>query len=543
MLPTKNKTCLALALALVATSCATGPDGRPVGFQKTVKDTFASDDPCANNARNIGIVGGAVVGVLLARAVGKGPGLMVGAGVGALLGGLIGADMDRRRCELTQVAKAHHLDIVMTDIAFAPAAVESSSSGLATGAARKPEPVGMSLSIVDHGEQFAVGSSVPSPDAVKAFGAVADRYLVPLSTTDSTSLQTAAVRNKQMRILLVGHTDDTGASAQNAQLSEERAQAVARIFAQHGFNTEQLFYQGAGEVFPMAANDTEAGRARNRRVEIVDLSDDAAFSTFLASRRPDVAHYRAAPEIKPRAELVAQAGPAPLKTPTPNQRADRTSTKAANVALAPSPAGVTKTAAPPAATSTASLNLDLGGHPAQGPFRAADIGKPARANLWGLISPAYASQESPVRSCATDRPRISRGVKSLGTGEVLKTSDYLPGTANTSWAGKANGHLVGLTGVSVLRDGAQPANSPQFLIWKNFVEGSGARSDFKTTADVNAYEGDKALLYRVFLSHGPVRCVDLVIPRGAAHTAPTSSLIYEHNSALYQADFSPAIVR
>jgi hypothetical protein len=65
----------------------------------------------------------------------------------------------------------------------------------------------------------------------------------------------------------------------------------------------------------------------------------------------------------------------------------------------------------------------------------------------------------------------------------------------------------------------------------------------QTSADVNAYQGDKALLYRVFPAKGPVRCIDLVIPKGAASTAPGSNIVYLHNSADYQTDFSPAITR
>jgi hypothetical protein len=189
------------------------------------------------------------------------------------------------------------------------------------------------------------------------------------------------------------------------------------------------------------------------------------------------------------------------------------------------------------------VNIDLGGKPGNGQFRVADIGKAAQASSFSIISSAYAADESPVGSCATDRPRISRGVKSLGTGQVIKTSEYLPGAANASWGGRANGHLLGLSGVAVLRDGGQPASHPTFFVWKNFVEGSKAPADLKTTADVNAYQGDKALLYRVFLTEGPVRCIDLVIPKGAANTAPASSLVYERNSAIYQADYSPTIVR
>lgn len=575
MFPNKSRTCVALAVALLSTSCATGPDGKALSVEKSFKATFASDDPCSKNARNTGLVLGAVIGTLAAKATGNGnnKSLLMGAGLGALVGGLIGSDMDRRRCEISKIAKAHNLDIVMSDISFTSSAastVDTTASDAAvapavasTAAGKKPELAGMSLTVIDNGQQFTSGSAKPSDATIKAFGDVADQYRMLTTDKQGNSVQAAQTRNLQMRILLIGHTDDTGYSALNADLSEGRAQAIAEIFSKHGFSKNQIFYQGAGEVFPVANNSTEEGRARNRRVEIVDLSDDAAFAAFLESRRPNVALYRPAAEPSARTEVSASAPMAgtgtvntkrpvavnaPAKTnklavaattpPGDGTKATAATAKASMVAA--SPARVTKQATAP---MSALANLDLGGKPANGQFRTADIGKTERARNFNIISAAYAADESPVGSCATDRPRISRGVKSLGTGKVFKTSEYLPGTATASWGGKVNGHMVGMSNVSVLRDGGQPASRPDFYIWKNYVEGAKVSPDMKTNPEVNAYLGDKALLYRMFLAEGPVRCMDLVIPKGAAGTAPNSNIVYEHNSALYQADFSPTIIR
>lgn len=547
MISTITKTSIALASALVATSCAMGPNGQPQGLDKAFKDTFASDDPCSSNARNIGVAGGAILGGVLGKALGDGKtgSVVAGAALGAFFGGVIGADMDRRRCELTKIAKAHNLDIVMTDITLTNGTLAQSAQGTRVSeinGTKKPDSVGMSFTIIDRGNQFATASPVPSADAVKAFGDVAEKYRVQPAGKDENSLQAAQVRNKQMRILLVGHTDDTGSSGLNADLSEERARAIAKIFAQHGFTSDQIFYQGAGEVFPIDDNRTEEGRARNRRVEIVDLSDEAAFAAFLAARRPNVAHYRPAAQTSANIQVTSKVPAAAKKSPEMKKPAvTSTPAKAPTVTASSAPSkGNAKVASIPASPLE---NIDFGGKPANGQYRGVDIGKTARASSFSIISSAYAADDSPVGSCATDRPRISRGVKSLGTGQMIKTSEYLPGAAAASWGGKANGHLVGLSGVSVLRDGGQPANRPTFYIWKNFVEGSKANADLKTTADVNAYQGDKALLYRVFVTEGPVRCLDMVIPNGSPNTAPASSIVYERNSALYQTDYSPAIVR
>lgn len=550
-----TKTTVAIACALFTTSCAIGPNGQAQNFEQTLKSTFASDDPCSSNARNIGILSGAIVGALLSKNLGDGKteSLAVGAGLGALVGGLIGVDMDRRRCELSKVAKEHNLDIQMTDITLSsPAQAPTDTAGLIVrntgtnapveqGTPKKPETVGMSFTVFDHGNQFAAGSATPSVDAQKAFAGVADKYAASPTSKEAGAVQAAKERTRRMRILLIGHTDDTGSSKVNADLSEERARAIARIFSQRGFDAEQIYYQGAGEVFPIADNRTEDGRAQNRRVEIVDLSDDAAFQAFLASRRPNVAHYR--PE-----------SPASVGTQITTNIATRKTNKTNEVTTAVSEPAVTsvanassKTIVPIKPETTVSTlpwgSLDFGGKSVNAQYKTVDIGKPARANAFSIISNAYAADAAPLGSCATDRPRISNRVKSLGSGQILKTSDYLPGTASSSWAGKVNGHLVGLTSVAVLRDGGQPASSPTVFIWKNWVDGSKASPVLKTTGNVNTYQGDKALLYRVFPAEGPVRCLDIVIPNGAPGTAPTSTFVYEYAMAMYQADYSPTISR
>ncbi|MFX6201572.1 OmpA family protein, partial [Acinetobacter baumannii] len=60
----------------------------------------------------------------------------------------------------------------------------------------------------------------------------------------------------QRKLLLVGHTDDTGSSRLNADLSERRARAVSRFMQEHGVPAASLYFQGAGEFYPIASNDT-----------------------------------------------------------------------------------------------------------------------------------------------------------------------------------------------------------------------------------------------------------------------------------------------
>jgi outer membrane protein OmpA-like peptidoglycan-associated protein len=65
-----------------------------------------------------------------------------------------------------------------------------------------------------------------------------------------------------------GHTDSIGSNAYNQDLSERRAASVYNYLVGHGVAASQLSTRGYGETQPVASNDTEEGRAANRRVEI-----------------------------------------------------------------------------------------------------------------------------------------------------------------------------------------------------------------------------------------------------------------------------------
>jgi outer membrane protein OmpA-like peptidoglycan-associated protein len=68
----------------------------------------------------------------------------------------------------------------------------------------------------------------------------------------------------------VGHTDNVGGYDYNVGLSQRRAAAVVKeLSGRHGVATARLKPAGAGPIAPVAPNDTEGGRAKNRRVELV----------------------------------------------------------------------------------------------------------------------------------------------------------------------------------------------------------------------------------------------------------------------------------
>ena len=69
---------------------------------------------------------------------------------------------------------------------------------------------------------------------------------------------------------VVGHTDNTGSLAHDMELSKRRAEAIVRWLASRsGITSERLRAECVGPVAPVASNRTEAGKAKNRRVELV----------------------------------------------------------------------------------------------------------------------------------------------------------------------------------------------------------------------------------------------------------------------------------
>jgi OOP family OmpA-OmpF porin len=101
---------------------------------------------------------------------------------------------------------------------------------------------------------FDTGKATIKPESAKAIGEVAK-----LLTGDPA-----------LKVYVVGHTDTVGALEANMRLSQERAEAVAQaLVSTHGIAATRLKSFGNGPYAPVASNDAEVGRARNRRVELV----------------------------------------------------------------------------------------------------------------------------------------------------------------------------------------------------------------------------------------------------------------------------------
>jgi len=96
--------------------------------------------------------------------------------------------------------------------------------------------------------------------------------LTPDSDPTVTNLTSIMKCYPAMRVRLEGYTDNTGDSASNKQLSLDRANAIQALLIQGGVDPARISTDGWGDEKPVASNDTEEGRAKNRRTELVVLN-------------------------------------------------------------------------------------------------------------------------------------------------------------------------------------------------------------------------------------------------------------------------------
>jgi outer membrane protein OmpA-like peptidoglycan-associated protein len=175
----------------------------------------------------LGAIGGAALGALSGKgAVDRRQKALIGAGIGALAGGGIGYYMNQQEQQLRE------------QLANSPVQVQRVQDTI--------------VLTVPSGVTFDTNSATLLPAAQNALNDVA-RVLAS---------------NQQTTIDVVGHTDSTGEDAYNLGLSERRAQAVAGYLSTQGVQQQRILWAGRGETNPVATNDTEQGRAMNRRVEI-----------------------------------------------------------------------------------------------------------------------------------------------------------------------------------------------------------------------------------------------------------------------------------
>lgn len=532
------KTIAALVTGLLVSGCVTQGDKR-----NPITETFASDDPCANNARNIGILAGGVIGAVIGNQVKHSTASrVIGAGLGAAIGGLIGADIDRQRCELSKISKKHDIRIetISLDIDGKEVSAGAKGNSAAGISVRLPEPG-------HDGGHFATGSDQLTPKAKRYFAEIADTFNPRKVAAGMADPQARAEYLKQAtsrKLFLVGHTDDTGSSSFNAELSERRARAVAQYLASQGIDPGQVYYQGAGEMYPISDNNMESGRASNRRVEILQVADENVFRNYLARRTANPTLFR--PAMPTTLQVTAPAHPvrqAETRKAEHVKRPQATS-PVATVATGktPSPRPTAELGAAPAISKTATTNngIDFGGKPYRESDAHVDAGKLVDNAGFSFFRKAHADEPAVAASCRFDRPRHAGEIKALSDGRTFKTTEKLPGLYGRTWRDMVGGHLVVVNQLSVLRDGGQATNLPEVKIYKDYDAGKPSpKPSLVSTPQINVYQGSNGTLVRSFFDgKGGLRCMDLLAPNTAPFVARDGRLIYAGAGGDYVANFA-----
>jgi outer membrane protein OmpA-like peptidoglycan-associated protein len=180
----------------------------------------------------IGATTGAAVGGVIGNQTGStARGAIIGAVVGGAAGAIIGHQMDQQAKELQQNIPG--------------ATIQRVGEGIAV--------------------TFASGILFPFNST----------EILPDGRTNLQQLASSLEKYPNSDILIVGHTDSVGTDAYNNDLSQRRALAAQSYLQSLGVPANRLQATGRGESEPIQSNDTDAGRAQNRRVEIAIYASEA----------------------------------------------------------------------------------------------------------------------------------------------------------------------------------------------------------------------------------------------------------------------------
>lgn len=195
-------------------------------------DPFTGEEKYNSTTKGaaIGAGAGAVIGAISGKdAQERRKRALIGAGVGVLAGGAVGAYMDKQEADLRKQMQG-------------------------TGVSVTRQGDNLILNMPSN-ITFKTGSA----DMNASFFKVLDGVGLVLKKYDKTVIEVA------------GHTDSVGKTDYNQALSQRRAEAVGQYLIGKDIKQERIITIGGGENHPVASNDTESGRAQNRRVELTLL--------------------------------------------------------------------------------------------------------------------------------------------------------------------------------------------------------------------------------------------------------------------------------
>ena len=183
----------------------------------------------------IGTAAGAVIGGVLGNNIGKGGNAPIGAVLGGVVGGVagnvIGRKMDKQAKEIKETLPGAEVERVGE---------------------------GIKVTLKENMVNFAFDKS----------------DLQPLAKANLDKLAEILINNPDTNINIYGYTDSKGTDEYNLSLSDRRAASVKAYLISKGIASSRMNTMGMGEASPIASNDTEAGRAQNRRVEFAITANE-----------------------------------------------------------------------------------------------------------------------------------------------------------------------------------------------------------------------------------------------------------------------------
>lgn len=183
----------------------------------------------------IGTAAGAVIGGVLGNNIGKGGNAPIGAVLGGVVGGVagnvIGRKMDKQAKEIKETLPGAEVERVGE---------------------------GIKVTLKENMVNFGFDKS----------------DLQPLAKANLDKLAEILINNPDTNINIYGYTDSKGTDEYNLSLSDRRAASVKAYLISKGIASSRMNTMGMGEASPIASNDTEAGRAQNRRVEFAITANE-----------------------------------------------------------------------------------------------------------------------------------------------------------------------------------------------------------------------------------------------------------------------------
>ena len=483
--------------------------------------------------QNAGKIGGTAVGAgagaVIGKQLGGDAGLVIGALVGGGIGYLIGNEIDTRRENLAKLSKEEKIEVVSQNI------VQNDNQVLSQNSNEKVDSknvIGDSFTVFSDEEQFALNSSNLSKKSEQVFRKIANEY-----------------KNSDKKILIIGHTDDSGNSSYNQKLSEDRAKNVGDIFSKNGVKKSNIYFLGAGENNPIANNNTIEGASKNRRVEIVELKDENDILKY-ASKTSNPEFFK---KVEPKNIVLT-------KNKKSNQviQQDTTAKNTTNNKIEEENKKISKTNIELSDTKQKESIKEISSSKDIFDFQGKKVidnsfalktnfGESiVQSSSFSFITKAQASASTSMyQNCLADKPRAKADVKSLETNKVVhKTIDYKKGLNSVPFVTNINGSLIAISPVAVLENGSTVSTYPKATFYSDYKGEKDAKPTLELTTSINTYQGTQGLIYRVFFDETDtqMKCMDIVFDEKNVNSSK-GILYYTKNSQIFEKEFDIARIK